>query len=162
MAEALGVVSSAVQLADVLVRLGRYLNDIYKDAAVIEEYIRDFTTEIARLHYVVVSVREMCEAELNRGPESSQSPGVIVDQQGVTALWLRVNLSLEASLKGVKGLEKVVHAICGDNNQSIPSKFDNLVRAHRKRSKKETIRQCRDQLATHLRNLQLLLQTIDL
>jgi hypothetical protein len=151
MAESLDIASIVLQTLDVLVRLGRYLNLIYKDATVVDEHIRNLKTEIAKLQDVVASVQHTFEAEL------SATQGRIAGPDSSEALWRRASLSLESCLGGVQTVEVVVHATCdkGEHNPDI------LANAPEKGGGKDSIQQCCDQLADYERNLSLLLQTID-
>ncbi|KAL9070229.1 MAG: hypothetical protein Q9157_005893 [Trypethelium eluteriae] len=176
MADPFSIVASTISIVDVLVRLGRYLKAIHSDAAVIDDNIRDLQNEVESLQGVVTSVRATFESETDdsfssqsesEDPMSSiltdpfQSPNAMHDDS-VVGLWRQINKSLNHCLAGVSTLESVVQTICGEKNHKESSKLDNLRKARRKRSKADSIRQCRDHLTTYQKNLQILLTIINL
>jgi len=159
MADPFSILVNADSVANVLIRIGTYLKDIASDAATIDEYITDLGNEVETLRSVVTSVQTTFKAQIGAVPSSDgKYPEADLDDD----LWSRVGETITSCLKGVCTCETVVEAMCGSGNSNLPSALDKLAKARRKRSKAETFRQCRDQLATYHRNLQVLLTAINL
>jgi hypothetical protein len=158
MADPFSIIATAISVADVLVRLSLYLKAVCADAATIENDIRDLTSEVEALEEIVTSIQKAFVTEISTPPSS----GAENAPDSVENLWQRVGKSLKTCLAGVRILETVIGDICGKSGRPVTNAVDGLVKAHRKRSKADSIRQCRDQLSTYQRNLNLLLTTINL
>jgi conjugal transfer/entry exclusion protein len=153
MADPFSIISSAIGIADVLFRLGRYLKDVYEDAAVVDDYILGLLNEAEQLRTIISSIEEVFKAQSNTSTYKTAS-----DTDSVTNLWEQLGKSLNSCLGGVQEMDIVVRDICGKNNGT--GMLDNLAKAHRKRSKADSLCQCRNQLATYQRSLQMVLATI--
>jgi hypothetical protein len=153
MVDPVSIISNAVSIADVLVRLGRYLKEVYDDASMIDDYILGLLDETEQLNTIVSSIQETFKAQ------SDTSTYLIAsDPDSVASLWEQLGKSLSSCLGGVRKMEIVVMEICGKYSKG--NMLDSLAKAHRKRSKADSLRQCRDQLATYQRSLQIVLATI--
>jgi hypothetical protein len=151
MADPFSIIAGTIGVAEVLFRLGRYLKEVYDDAEVIDDYILGLQNEAAELRTIVFSIHETFKAPKNANLTAS-------DPDSVTVLWEQLGRSLHSCLRGVQEMEIIVRDICGKGGQA--SMLDNLVKAHRKRTKAHSLRKCRDQLATYQRSLQIVLATI--
>jgi hypothetical protein len=158
MADPFSILVNVAGVADVLVRIGAYLKAIASDAKIIDDYIQDLTKELETLKSVITSVQDTFKAQM----DIFRSPTDTPESDSETNLWRRVGETMTSCLRGVHTCETVVKAICGSGSSNLPHALDRLAKAHRKMSKAETIRQCRDQLATYHRNLQVLLTAINL
>jgi hypothetical protein len=159
MADPLSILVNAVSVVDVCIRIGTYLKDIASDAATVDNYILDLANEVDGLRIVITSVQATFRAQIEAVPSPE---GKNLETHSDDDLWSRVGKTVTSCLEGVCTCETVVKAIYGSRNSNLPSALDKLAKAHRKRSTADTFRQCREQLATYQRSLQVLLTAIDL
>lgn len=158
MADPFSIIASSIGVADILFKLGKYLVELHKDSAHIDQTVRELRDEIAALSNVVTAIKDTFQKETGAGI----APGVAADPEAVGSLWERVDKTLQLCLHGVENLDIVVRKIFGRPGSTGTSKIESLLKAHTKRTREDEIRQVREQIATHQRNLQILLAAIQL
>jgi hypothetical protein len=167
MADPLSVIASTVSIADVCVRLAGYLRDVQKGSKGIKDEIEALLHEVEGFSAINTLVQSSFEELAPSSPESS--PGSSPSRERPASrqshshiLWGRVKLILGDSCKATKRLESLVQDIYGKTGPCVQGKFDALKKSHRKTSKNEELRECRDQLTKYQIQLQLLLEFINL
>jgi hypothetical protein len=156
MADPISIIASVVGIFDVSYRVIRYLKHVHAEAKTVEADIAALIHEIEALTAVTESLKTVFEADLSR--YSSDAPDKVTDAQG---LWKHTATSLEHCSRTLDRLDVLVKEIYGDS-PSVTSVVDQLSKTKRKRSRERELRQCRDELSTFQRSLQIFLTSINL
>lgn len=155
MADPFSIVASTASIADICIRLVRYLKDVQKGAATIEDDIKGLIREVEALHAVSYAIEKTSK-------EHPSSPPAYSKDEHQEDLWKHVKRTLENCQTVTERLENIAKEIYGKSGPSVNSLRDAVVKSHRRRSKEAELRQCRDQLTTYQNGLQLLLASINL
>ena len=151
MADVFSVIASGVGIADVALRLIKYLRDVKKAAENIEDDIDLLITEVEAL--------EAVHGELQRLLEKNVEDKNISPKE--TTLWFQTAKTLKAGQILSQKLEVCVREIY-DDDPKVKGKRDALVKQHRKRSRDATLSDFRDQVHSYQGALQLWMSIISL
>jgi hypothetical protein len=127
-------------ITDICIRLIKYLRDVQAGAAAIDEDIDSLIQEIKVLTDVNKSIRTVFQKEM-----SASAPSPPHDCR-----------------KSVEKLQAVLESIYGEAGPKSSGVVDQFVKASKKRSKEKELRQCRDNLSTYYRVLQISLISANL
>jgi hypothetical protein len=146
MVDPLSILSGTISIADVCVRLIRYLKDVQAAAAIIDEDIQSLISEIEALKGINHSIQTAFETDLATTPSPPHD------------FWIQTGKNVRNCLNVVEKLQNLLEAIYGTTGPKASSVMDSFVKANKKRSKEKELRQCRESLATYVGALQISLQ----
>ncbi|KAF2477702.1 uncharacterized protein BDR25DRAFT_275038 [Lindgomyces ingoldianus] len=155
MADPFSIVASTASIADICIRLVRYLKDVKKGAATIEDDITSLVQEVEALDAISTSIQQTFK-------EHPTSPTAYGQRDKSEDLWMHIKRTLQDCKALAKKLETIVQNIYGKSGPTVSGFRDAVAKSHRRRGKEGDLRQCRDQLATFQNVLQILLAFINL
>ncbi|KAI9718168.1 MAG: hypothetical protein M1828_006800 [Chrysothrix sp. TS-e1954] len=157
MAELFSITASAIGIADVCVRAGRYLKDVYAASGRVEQDIDDLIKEIDTVKVVTDSIEGAFTTEFSK-PTSRDGAALTKREE----LWKNVNKSLQDCEAIVKRLEHLAKSIHGQSGPKVTGRLDSLSKWSRQRDKAPVLLATRHQLKVCQKGLELLLATIGL
>jgi hypothetical protein len=151
MADPVSLVAAGVGIADIVVRLVRYLKNVKAIAKTIDDDIEGLINEIEGLQRV--------HGHLEKEYLKSVTNAKMGDEE--RRLWTSTGQTLKNGQKLTERLEISVRSIYGEDTQ-VAGKMDAWNKARRKKNKESMISGLRDQINTYHGALQMLLGFISM
>lgn len=150
---AMDPVSGAIGVADVSVRLVKYLIEFREEMGSIDEGLDNLIQRIEGLTDLLLTI------------DAIKQPGTIpVDNpnkaEGISNLWMHLDRALANCREVLLKLEEMVQGIRGESVKQESRKFDTVRKVLRKRLKDSDLRVCQSQLAMHQDTLQVVVNII--
>lgn len=158
MMDPFSIVAGTFGVADVCIRLVRYLRNVSAAAANVQQEIDSLINEVGSLETTVTSVAETFENETNK----STKPLSPLKADNIERLWKETKRSLDACRHTALQLDQVVRDIYGDSGSKVTGKLDSWTKESRRRNKATDLQRIREKLSTEKHNLQILLTGISL
>ena len=149
MAEVFGILASGVGIADVAIRVAKYLKDVKSAVGTVEGDIDSLIKEVELL----ATVHGEVETILKRNVD-----GPALDP-GQKSVWTLTAQSLKQGREVILTLESTIKEIYGDDPK-VQGKRDGFNKQHRKRAAEPRLSEIRSQLCTHHSSLQILLELL--
>lgn len=146
-----------VSLADVCLRLIKFLKDIPTAITTIQKEIEGLISEVESLRAVVVSIEESLRSYHENSIVASPLKAANLEN-----LWINCKRSLDTCQGIATQLECLVQDIYGKSGSRVTGKLDALGKESRRRDKAAGVQQLHDKLSIEKQNLQILLTGINL
>ncbi|KAL1607692.1 hypothetical protein SLS60_002627 [Paraconiothyrium brasiliense] len=149
MADPFSFVAGGIGVADVVVRVIRYLKEVRAAYKSVEQDIARLIDQVERLMRVHQQLECFLDDHGNTVPGSEEH-----------TLWSHVGHTLQEGRQLAHKLEVVVKEIYGDS-PNVTGKRDGIIKQHRLRGSNPTIRGIRDQIDTHNQFVEMYLSVIN-
>ncbi|KAI0200714.1 tetratricopeptide repeat domain-containing protein [Astrocystis sublimbata] len=166
MADIYSVVSATAGLLDITVRLVKYARELKRSSGTIEGELDSLIEEARMLEGVCNIVNASYDRSFSRSQRQhseKRSGGRSPDAtQGLwQGLWQDIAQIISHCRLIVQRIYDILIDISQPPPQGLPKHADKLVKAHRKRSKKQDLQQCRSELSLYHSSMQLVLAIIN-
>ncbi|KAI5924026.1 tetratricopeptide repeat domain-containing protein [Camillea tinctor] len=162
MADAYSIATASIGLLDVTIRLLKYVKALKDGSTTIQEELDSLEGEVTMLEQVCNAVNFTYEKSVSISLELSPQrirPGQSSNATGI--MWAGLAQMVKHCHVIVERIHKTLEDICQMPKRSFSKHVDTMVRVHRKRSKEESLRHCRSELAMYQGSIQLILTIIN-